>query len=287
MVAVEAAGDLLIDGGLRQQVAGQLPDRELIERQIVIQRPDHPVAPDPLPGVAILLETVAIGVPSGVEPAERHALAVMPVGEQAIDEPVVRFWVAIGDERVDLVRGRREPHKVDRQPLDERGPVGLRRRGQPFGFELGEDELVDRIAHPVGAPHRGLGRAHGRDESPVRGVCGPLGDPSFQDRLLLGRQSSIRLRRRHQLAGILRVDPPDQLARLGIVRDDRVGIDRGVSDVESQLGLAFIRILPVAIEAVLREDRPDIAIEVQGGRRGLRFAGRDQERETDRQEEKD
>ena len=125
----------------------------------------------------------------------------------------------------------------------------------------------------------------GRDEGPVRGVCGPLGDPAFQDRLLLGRQPPIRLRRRHQLAGILRVDPLDQLARLGIVRDDRAGLDRRVSDVESQLGLSLVGVLPVAIEAVLREDRPDVAIEVQGGRRGPRFAGRYQEREASRQEE--
>ena len=37
MIAVESAGDSLLDRRLGQQVAGQLPDRELVERQVVVQ----------------------------------------------------------------------------------------------------------------------------------------------------------------------------------------------------------------------------------------------------------
>ncbi len=76
--------------------------------------------------------------------------------------------------------------------------------------------------------------------------------------------------------GIVRVDPLDQFARVRVIRDDRTGLDRVVAHVESQLGLSFVGILPMAIEAVLRQDRPDVAIEVESGRRGVRRAGQSQ-----------
>ena len=69
--------------------------------------------------------------------------------------------------------------------------------------------------------------------------------------------------------GVVRVDPRDEFARERVLRDDRAGFDRGVPDVEPQLGLALVRVLPVAIEAVFREDRPDVAIEIEGGRLGM------------------
>lgn len=62
MIAVEPTGDLLVDGRIGQQVAGQLPDREQVERQVVVQRPHAPVASDPLPRIAVLPKTVAVGV---------------------------------------------------------------------------------------------------------------------------------------------------------------------------------------------------------------------------------
>ncbi len=80
--------------------------------------------------------------------------------------------------------------------------------------------------------------------------------------------------------GIVGVDPLDQLAGVGVIGDDRTGLDRGVSHVEPQLGLSFIGILPMAIEAVLRQDRPDVAIEVEGWRRRRGCAGQSEKHST-------
>jgi hypothetical protein len=45
VIAVEAAGDALFHGRARQQVAGQLLNRELIEWHIAVERLDDPFAP--------------------------------------------------------------------------------------------------------------------------------------------------------------------------------------------------------------------------------------------------
>ena len=64
------------------------------------------------------------------------------------------------------------------------------------------------------------------------------------------------------------------LALLRLARDDRddavVGLDRLIADVEPQAGFTMLRILAVTVEAVLREDRPDVAVEadVLGGEGG-------------------
>ena len=70
---------------------------------------------------------------------------------------------------------------------------------------------------------------------------------------------------------------------LGVIRDNRTGLDRVVSHVESQLGLSFIGILPMAIEAILRQDRPNVAIEVKGRRRGRRGTRQSVNHSTSRQ----
>ena len=68
MVAIESAGDLLIDGRIGQQVAGKLPEGELVEGEVFIQGPYHPIAPEPLPCIAVLLESIAIGIAGSIEP---------------------------------------------------------------------------------------------------------------------------------------------------------------------------------------------------------------------------
>ena len=104
VVAVEPGGEPLLLGRLRQQVAGELPGDEAIERQVPVERRNHPVAPRPHLAHAIVLIAVRVGVARDVEPFGGHLLAVGGGGEQAIDDFLVRVRGAIGDEGVDLVR---------------------------------------------------------------------------------------------------------------------------------------------------------------------------------------
>ena len=148
VVAIETAGDFLVERGVGQQVARELPQRELVERHVRVDRLNHPVAPDPLPRVAILLESVAVGIPSRIEPRQRHPFAEMRAGHQAVHQALVRLWIVVGDERVNLGGRGRQSDQVDRQAFDQGGSIGLGRRLQAKRLQFGQDEPIDRVLGP-------------------------------------------------------------------------------------------------------------------------------------------
>ena len=77
MITVKSTGNLLINRGIRKKISRELPNGELIERHILIECLDHPVSPDPLVGVSVLLEAIAVGIACGIQPFESHALSIV------------------------------------------------------------------------------------------------------------------------------------------------------------------------------------------------------------------
>ena len=106
VVAIETGGDLVVRGGVGQQVAGELLDREAVERHVVVEGADHPVAPGPHVAMAVDVIAVGVGVAGEVEPLHGHALAVVRRGEQAVDLLLVGVGRFVGEEGVDFVRSR-------------------------------------------------------------------------------------------------------------------------------------------------------------------------------------
>src|SRR5262245_13785789 len=104
MIAVEGRGDALIERRVRQQIARQLFDYELIERLVPVERIDHPVAPGPGAAVAVYLIAVRVGVTRGVQPSRRHTLAVTRACEQAVDDLFVSLRRFVVEVIVDLAR---------------------------------------------------------------------------------------------------------------------------------------------------------------------------------------
>ena len=98
---------------------------------------------------------------------------------------------------------------------------------------------------------------------PVRRILGPLSDPPLERVLLRVGERLVRLRRRHPV-GFGSVNAVDQLALVGLAGDDRFLLDGHGPVIEPQTGLALLRIGPVAEEALVRKDRPDVAVEVDG-----------------------
>ena len=285
VVAVEAGGDLLGQGGVGEPVAGDLFDREAVEGHVAVERRHDPVAPGPHGPGEVVLIAVGVGVAGAVEPVAGHRLAVPRGGEQAVDQPLVGVRGVIGQEGVDLGEGRGDAEEVQRQAADQGRLVGLGGGLQALALQPGQDEAVDRVPGAVGeADGRRLGTLRGF-EGPVLAPRRPLVDPAGEGRHLLGRERLAGLRRRHLLLGVVGDEPSDQLAVVGLAGlDDRVlGPERPLADVEPEVGLAGAGVRPVAEEAVFGEDGEDVAAEVDGGLgpEGGRRQGRDQPQRDD------
>ena len=98
----------------------------------------------------------------------------------------------------------------------------------------------------------------------------PLLDPAAEHRDLRGGQLLAALLGRHAQIGVVALDPVDQLALVRLAGHDRhaAALELGEGPflgVEPQPGLALLIVGAVAGEAIVREDRPDIAREVHRG----------------------
>ena len=140
------------------------------------------------------------------------------------------------------------------------------------GLLASQDELIDRVARPAGLLNAGHGRQLRRNEGPVRLIIRAGRHPLPQDFLLLICQRSIRFRGRHDFVLIAREDSPHQLTVPSVAGDNRritrIGrCQRQLANVQPKAPLASLLVRAMAFEAVTREDRPHVAIEI--GRRGL------------------
>ena len=102
-----------------------------------------------------------------VEPVLPPPFAVMGAAQQAIDQPLVGVRTGIGEKGIDLGGRRRQAGQVVRDPPDQRRAIGLGRMAEAHLLESGEDEAIDRVAHP------GL-FLHGRGRHPLDGLIGPV-----------------------------------------------------------------------------------------------------------------
>src|SRR5258707_15648653 len=96
-------------------------------------------------------------------------------------------------------------------------------------------------------------------------------DPALERLLLRAGQRAVRLRRRHHLVLVRAENARDQIRARGVAGlHDRHAVLRAIHTllaIEPQLGLALVRILAVAVVAILREDRLHIAAEIERRRR--------------------
>ncbi len=273
VVAVERGGDALLQGRAGEHVAGELLDREPVERHVGVVGVDDPVAPAPHRPLAVGLVAVGVGVAGGVEPLDGHALAVARRREQPVDGVLVGVGGVVVQEVGELDRGRGHAGEVEGGAAQQGCAVGLVGRGQALGLETPQHEVVDVVARPLGVGDRGHGGALGGDERPVRLPLRALVDPQAEG-LDLGLVEGLAAAGHPHPRVVDRHAVHEQAGRR-VSRDDggaavaaAVG-ERPLGHVEPQAGLARRLVGPVAREAVLREQRPHLAGEVDGapGRR--------------------
>ncbi len=282
VAAVEARGNLLVEGVPGEQVAGELLDGEPVERHVLVEHADHPVAVGPHLAVVVEVVAVRVGITRGVEPVAGAMFAPAGRFKQAVDKPRVRVRCLIGHERLDHLRRRGQAGQIKAEPPDQCPPIGFGGGFQPLLLELRQDEAIDRIADPRLLLHRGQGRPAWCDQRPVRLIRGAGLDPFLQEIFLPGRQRLVQRGRRHELLGVRGIDAREELATLKIAGRDGPELDGGLAAIEPQVGLAGRAVGPVASETVLRQDRPDVAI-ILGLLRGRRGAARERQQQRPHQ----
>ena len=285
VAAVEAGGDFLIEGGVGEEVAGELPGGELVKGEVVIEGADDPVAVGPHAAFVVEVEAVGIGVAGGVEPVAAHVFAVALGFEEAGDEFFVGVGGGVGEEGVDFLEGGREAGEVEGDAADE-GFFGSFGGGGEIVFgEFGLDEVVYWISD-FGFWISDLGRLQfdWRFEAPVFLVFGAFVDPAFEGFDLRGGEFFVGFGWGHDFVLVGGEGAVDDGAGLGVAGfDGESAVDGGVGafgSVEAEVGLAFFGVEAVAGEAVVGEDGADVAVEVEGAC-GVGGAGEQEEGEEE------
>ena len=166
-VAMEPGRDLLPDGRVGQQIAGELPDGKLIEGQVLIEGVDDPVAVFPDGPRRVEGITVRVGVTGRVQPPAGPTFAVMGRGEQPIHQPLEGVRTSVVEKRVHLFRPGGKTDQIEAQPANQRDAVSFRRRRDSLLLQPGEDKSVDGTPHPLLVLHVRRRDALRRHERPV------------------------------------------------------------------------------------------------------------------------
>lgn len=108
----------------------------------------------------------------------------------------------------------------------------------------------------------------GRFEAPVLAVRGSGNNPAAECFNLLRSQFFVGIRRGHHLVGVFGQDPLNDGTLVGRSRFDGLNpVFHRVSSlggVEAEICLPLFGVEPVTGKAVVREDRPDVAVEIDG-----------------------
>ena len=178
--AIEAGRDQLLGRRVRQQVAGELLDGELVERFVAVERVDDVIAVRENALALIAVVSDRVGEPCQIEPGNGHSFTVMGRLEQPIDHALVGAGIGVPLEGADLFGRWRQTDQVEREPADEGWPVGLGRWGNRLRFETAQNERVDRVADPARVPDGGHARTFRRNIGPVGLVLCSLGNPLLE-----------------------------------------------------------------------------------------------------------
>ena len=270
VAAIEPRSDQLIPRGMRQEIAGQLVDGELVERKVLIERLHHPVAIRPNRPFVVQMQPVRIAVARRIEPVARHLLAVARRLQKTVHDAFVGSGLLIGEEIIDFLERRGQARQVKCDATNQGRLRRLRGRAESLCFQSGQDEAIHVVARPIGMLGSGRRRTTGRNERPMRLVGGALLDPLAEQGDLVCREFAGRIRRWHMHVWIRRIDPAPQLALFEHARLDGLmpfdHVRRALGNVEAQAGFALVVVETVTGKTVLREDGPNILVEANGVR---------------------
>ena len=118
VVAIEAGGDLLLDGSVGQQVARELLDGKLVKWFVRVVGTDNPIAPRPHITRSVSMKDATVTITSCVQPDDGHSFAVVGRSQQSVNDFFVCVRAGVGDEIVDLPDGRWQASQVHRDAAE-------------------------------------------------------------------------------------------------------------------------------------------------------------------------
>ena len=268
--AVVACGDELLGGGVGEEVAGELFAGELVEGFVLIEGFNHVIAVGEDALILVAMEADGVGEAGDVEPPDGHAFAEVGGGEEGVDG-------GLGILDGGLSWG--EAGEVEGEAAEEGVIGGFGGGGEVFLFELGLDEGVDGVIGGVWGSGFGEGGV-----GPVGFVDSAFGDPASEELFLGGGEGFVGLFGRH---GVFVVeDAGDDFAFVRVTGDDGEGAFFGLfdgffADVEAEAGFAGFGVEAVAVEAGIRHEGADVAIERDRWRGGEESCGREDVKQGD------
>ena len=267
VVAVETAGQFLFCSGVRQKVARQLFNGELVIRHVVVEGRDDPIAPVPHFALAVDVIAVRIGVARQIQPLQGHALAKARGLQQGVHTLLIGIRRFVAQKGIELRHGGRQACEIVSHATQQGGFAGLGRVLQAFAFQAGQHEVVDRVTHPAGFLYGGCGWRNRRDKRPVSLPFCALINPLFQGVDLWGREGAARIGRGHALvAGGGHAGEQMALCRLA-GHDDTAREGTAVGCIKAQIRHALRAVRTMTRKAVVRENGANIAVEINGGPR--------------------
>ena len=90
VVTVKSSRYELIECRVRQQVASDLFDRKIVERLVVVESPDHPVAVGIHLAIVVDVDAVGVSVTGGIKPIAGRVFTPVFRVEQPVDQPFIR-----------------------------------------------------------------------------------------------------------------------------------------------------------------------------------------------------
>ena len=201
-IAQKACRDDLFLGRVREKIAGDLFDDELIVGHILGYCIEYPVSPSPLVALQVLFVAVGIRVSSHIEPWSRPFLGKAIIGQEFLN----RSGKAFGLKRFDLLWGWRYSDQIQIDTTAQLPGLGLGCTWPTFFVERVGHEPINRmidLATVYGLAQVNLA-SRGWDKGPVFVVLSTLVDPALEQFDLFFAQRLLQAWGRHHMVGIIR-----------------------------------------------------------------------------------
>ena len=138
--------NLLIKRWIGEQVTRKLPSNKLIERKVVVEGPDNPIAIGKNPSPVIQVQTMGVPVTDCIQPIPGLMLAIIGTSKKRIHKPFIRVFASVFQKRFESGWIRRQPGQSERNPSRQGFPLRLRSKFKSFFLQLCLNVMINGVS---------------------------------------------------------------------------------------------------------------------------------------------